>query len=111
MPRCRRHCSPATSSWRRPGILLRGALRDIGGLHRWIERESPSVAAQQVGRHCLAEIGDEAWRSPSVPIDALSNQPEYEVREVALPVEGAWFGRARCESIRLLSSSAEVMTS
>jgi hypothetical protein len=63
-------------------------LRDIGELHSWIERESPSVAAQQVARHFLAEIGDEPWRSPSVPIDALSNQPEYEVREVALSVEG-----------------------
>ena len=63
-------------------------LRDIGELHRWIERESPSVAAQQVARHFFAEIGDEPWRSPSVPIDALSNQPEYEVREVALSVEG-----------------------
>lgn len=63
-------------------------LGDIEELHRWIERESPSVVAQRVARHFLAEIGDEAWRSPSVPVDALSNQPEYEVREVALSVEG-----------------------
>lgn len=63
-------------------------LRDVEELHRWIKRESPSVAAQRVARHFLAEIGDEAWRSPSVPVDVLSNQPEYEVREVALQVEG-----------------------
>ncbi len=63
-------------------------LRDVEEFHRWIERESPSVAAQRVARHFLAEVGDEAWRSPSVPVEALSNQPEYEVREVALPVEG-----------------------
>jgi hypothetical protein len=41
-----------------------------------------------VARNFLAEVGDEAWRSPSVPVEALSNQPEYEVREAALPVEG-----------------------
>ena len=63
-------------------------LRDIDELHRWIERESPSVVAQRVARHFLAEIGDEAWRSPSVPVEVLSNQPEYEVRQVALQVSG-----------------------
>ena len=63
-------------------------LRDVEEFSRWIELESPSVAAQRVARHFLAEIGDEAWRSPSVPVDALSNQPEYEVREVALQIEG-----------------------
>jgi hypothetical protein len=62
-------------------------LRDFDEYHRWIERESPSLAAQRVARHFLAEIGDEAWRHPSVPIE-LSNQPEYEVREAALDVEG-----------------------
>ena len=63
-------------------------LRDVEEYHRWIERESPSVGAQRVARHFLAEIGDEAWRSPSVPIAVLSNQPEHEVREAALDVEG-----------------------
>lgn len=48
----------------------------------------PSTIAQRVARHFLAEIGDEAWRSPSVPVEALSNQPEFEVREVALRVDG-----------------------
>lgn len=48
----------------------------------------PLVDAQQVARHFLAEIGDEPWRYPSVPIAELSNQPEYEVRQAALPVEG-----------------------
>jgi hypothetical protein len=61
-------------------------LGHVEEFHRWVERESPSAAAQRVARHFLAEIGDEAWRSPSVPIEVLSNQPEYEVREVALPV-------------------------
>jgi hypothetical protein len=63
-------------------------LRDVEEFRRWIERESPSVAAQRMARHFLAEVGDEAWRSPSVPVEVLSNQPEYEVREVALHVEG-----------------------
>jgi hypothetical protein len=63
-------------------------LRDLDGFHRWIERESPSVAAQRVARHFLAEIGDEPWRSPSVPIADLSNQPEYEVRVAELAIEG-----------------------
>lgn len=51
-------------------------LRHIEEYDRWIERESPSVAAQRVARYFLAEIGDEAWRHPSVPIETLSNQPE-----------------------------------
>lgn len=63
-------------------------LRDLREFQHWIERESPSLAAQRVVRYFLAEIGDEAWRSPSVPVEALSNQPEYEVREVALRVDG-----------------------
>lgn len=63
-------------------------LHDVEEYYRWIERESPSVVAQRVARHFLAEIGDEAWRSPSVPIEVLSNQPEYEVREAALAVGG-----------------------
>ena len=63
-------------------------LRDSDELHRWIERESPSAVAQRVERYFLAEIGDEAWRSPSVPVEILSNQPQYEVRQVALQVWG-----------------------
>ena len=39
-------------------------------------------------RHFLAEVGDESWRSPSVPIAELSSQPEYEVRRASLAVEG-----------------------
>lgn len=62
-------------------------LRDIGEYRRWIERESPSPAAQRVARSFLAEIGGEPWRVPSVPVDVLSNQPEYEVREAVLLVE------------------------
>lgn len=63
-------------------------LRHIEELRRWIERESPSVLAQRAACHFLAEIGDESWRHPSLPIAELSNQPEYEVRQAALPVEG-----------------------
>jgi hypothetical protein len=63
-------------------------LRDVEEFHRWVERESPSVSAQRVVRHFLAETGDEAWRSPSVPVEALSSQPEYEVRHAALAVSG-----------------------
>ena len=62
-------------------------LRDVGEYRRWVSRESPSIEAQRVARHFLAEIGDEPWRSPSVPVEALSSQPEYEVREASLPVE------------------------
>jgi hypothetical protein len=58
---------------------------------------SRSSTAGSNGRHHLQrrsgrpsvsrEVGDEPWRAPSVPIDVLSNQPEYEVREAALEVE------------------------
>lgn len=61
-------------------------LRGVEEYHRWVERESPSVAAQRFVRHFLAEVGDEPWRAPSVPIDVLSQQPEYEVRVAALDV-------------------------
>lgn len=63
-------------------------LRDVEEYHRWVEREGPSVEAQQVARHFLAEIGDESWRYPSVPIAELSHQPEYEVRRAELSVGG-----------------------
>lgn len=63
-------------------------LRDLDGYRNWIELESPSIAAQRVARHFLAEIGDESWRWPSVPIAALSDQAELEVRSAALEIEG-----------------------
>jgi hypothetical protein len=63
-------------------------LRDLDEFSGWIEREFPSVAAQRVARHFLAEIGDEPWRSPSVPMADLSNPPEYEVRVAGLNVQG-----------------------
>jgi hypothetical protein len=62
-------------------------LRDISEYHAWVERESPSAAARRVCRSFLAEVGDESWRAPSVPIEALSNQPEFEVREAGLEVD------------------------
>lgn len=63
-------------------------LRDLDEFRGRIERESPSVAAQRIARHFLAEIGDKPWRSPSVPVAALSNPPDYEVREAGLDVQG-----------------------
>jgi hypothetical protein len=63
-------------------------LRDVKEHHRWVEREHPTIQAQRVARHFLAEIGDESWRYPSVPIPELSDQPEYEVRRATLPVDG-----------------------
>ncbi len=62
------------------------ALRDIEAFHAWIERETPSPAARSAARTFIAEIGDEPWRAPSIPVAELSNQPEYEVREAALEV-------------------------
>lgn len=46
----------------------------------------PSIAAQRATRSFLVEIGDEAWRAPSVPISELSSQPEYEVRSASLDI-------------------------
>lgn len=63
-------------------------LRDVSEYQRWVEREAPSAEAQRVARHFIAELGDAPWRHPSVPIDVLSNQPEFEVREASLAVEG-----------------------
>lgn len=61
-------------------------LRDIRQYHHWVERERPSRAAQDVARYFLLDVGHESWRYPSTPIDALSAQPEYEVREASLAV-------------------------
>ncbi len=63
-------------------------LRDLSEVRRWVERERPSDTAQRVARHFLAEVGDESWRYPSVPIPELSDQPVYEVRRATLPVDG-----------------------
>ena len=64
------------------------ALRDIDAFYAWIERESPSTAAQSAARGFVAELGDRPWLAPSVPIAELSEQPEYEVRTATLIVEG-----------------------
>ena len=71
-------------------------LREIGEFRAWIVREQPSRAARSAARTFIAELGDEPWRAPSVPIDALSSQPEYEVRVAAVDVRGeqpvwVWF--------------------
>ena len=63
-------------------------LRDLEPWHEWLRRESPSDAARSIARTFVAEIGDEPWRSPSVPIDRLSDQPRYEVRYAELAVAG-----------------------
>lgn len=62
-------------------------LRDISTFHTWIERESPSSAAQSAARHFIAELGDQPWRAPSVPIAELSEQPEYEIRTATITVD------------------------
>lgn len=63
-------------------------LRDVSEVRRWVELERPLDPAQRVARHFLAELGDESWRYPSVPIPELSDQPVYEVRRATLPVDG-----------------------
>ena len=63
-------------------------LRDIQQYHRWVQRETPSVSAQQVARHFLAEVGVESWRHPSIPLPDLSAQPDSEVRQAELAVTG-----------------------
>ncbi len=63
-------------------------LRDLEPWHEWLRRESPSAAARSVARSFMAEVGDEPWRAPSVPVDRLSDQPVYEMRYAELPVAG-----------------------
>ena len=63
-------------------------LREVSEFTAWIEREQPSTLARSVARTFIAELGDEPWRAPSVPIAELSNQPEYEVRVAAVDVAG-----------------------
>lgn len=60
-------------------------LRHVRAFHEWLAREDPSIAAQQVARHFIAEIGDESWRHPSLPVEQLSDRHEFEVREASLP--------------------------
>lgn len=64
------------------------SLRDVEEYRRWVEREGPSPAAQRVVRLFLAEVGDQAWKVPSVPIPEMSRQPEFEVRQAELVVDG-----------------------
>ena len=64
-------------------------LREIDAYFEWIEREAPSFGVRSVARSFIAELGDEPWRFPSVPIAELSDQPSYEVRTAILPVDGA----------------------
>lgn len=63
-------------------------LQDVEQYYAWIERESPSIAAQRVVRCFLVEISGEPWRAPSVPIADLSHQPDDEMRSADLHVPG-----------------------
>jgi hypothetical protein len=63
-------------------------LGDVGEYYAWIERESPSAAAQRVTRAFLLELDERPWAAPSIPVPEVSNQPEYEVRTVSLEVPG-----------------------
>ena len=63
-------------------------LRDIAQYDAWVDRESPSIAAQRVIRSFLVEVGDEAWRAPSVPIADLSDQPRDEMRSAKIHMPG-----------------------
>lgn len=64
------------------------ALRDISAYQLWIDRERPTPAAQRVARAFIAELGDQPWRAPSIPIAELSLQPDFEVRHARLEVRG-----------------------
>ncbi len=63
-------------------------LRDVAQYDAWVDRESPSPAAQRITRCFLVEIGEEAWQAPSVPIADLSDQPSDEVRSADLQAPG-----------------------
>jgi hypothetical protein len=63
-------------------------LRDSTAFDEWIEREAPSDAARWVAGRFLVEAGNESWRYPSIPLDDLSSQPDFEVRQAELPVVG-----------------------
>ena len=62
-------------------------LREVREYHAWIDREHPSRVTRSAARTFIAELGDVPWRAPSVPIEELSNQPEYEIRVAAVEIE------------------------
>lgn len=61
-------------------------LRNVAAFRAWIEREHPSQRAWSTARGFIAELGDEPWQAPRIPVAALS--PEHEVRGAALEVAG-----------------------
>ena len=63
-------------------------LGNVGEFYAWIERETPSVAAQEIARTFILELGERPWAAPSTPNRDVSNQPEFEVRTAALDVPG-----------------------
>jgi len=46
------------------------------------------VTALRVLLAYLTQAGDRSWQAPSTPIEPISQRPQYEVRQVILPVEG-----------------------
>jgi len=60
------------------------ALRNTRPYYEWVDRELPSLQAKQIARSFIADIADQPWLAPSVPIVELSLQPQYEVRSALL---------------------------
>jgi hypothetical protein len=80
--------SVRSSSWLRPSHRLGSA----APRRQRVPRLDRAGVSELIGaeRHptFIAELGDQPWRAPSVPIAKLSSQPQYEVRTAALEVNG-----------------------
>lgn len=63
-------------------------LRDVERYRAWLDRERPSREAHQTAALFLVELADRPYAAPSAPVEDLCDRPEYEVREVRLPVAG-----------------------
>ncbi len=61
-------------------------IRDASGFHRWVESESPDREMWSAVREFLVLIGSRPWAAPSVPVEEMSDQPNYEVRTAVIPV-------------------------
>ena len=51
--------------------------------YRWAQTAAPHV--RSIVRTWIAELGDQPWQFPSVPIPELSNPPAYEIRTAIVP--------------------------
>lgn len=60
------------------------SIRDASGFHRWVEAEEPDIEAWSLVREFLVTIGSRPWSAPSVPVEEMSDQPNYEVRTAVL---------------------------